>query len=596
MLKRILLPLIFLLLAWGFASSGEFTEIAAGVAIFLFGMLALEAGFKGFTGGVLEKVLQRSTDRVWKSLGFGFVTTTVMQSSSLVSVITISFISAGLITLAPAIGIIFGANLGTTTGAWLVAGVGLKVDIAAYAMPLIVFGVILYFQNSKPWKGAGSILAGIGFLFLGIHYMKTGFEAFQSSIDLAQFAMSGYAGVLVYTLIGILATVVMQSSHATLILSITALAAGQITYENSLALAIGANVGTTVTAMLGAMGANVAGRRLAAAHLIFNAITGLIAIVFIYQLAALVDVISNGVGIAADNLTLRFAVFHTLFNVIGVALMTPMIGRLATFLERVLPEPVKDIAEPQFLNEAALEFPDTALKAIVMECQHFFTNAYDYFARALGVEEADLRSDKDLEAIMASAKPDPELDLQDLYERRIKSLYSAIMEYAARAERDMVPAQVELLYHLKVAVRDVVLALKNMKHLHGNLVRYSASDNPDIRAEYAKLSLAIGQILRLIDRTNVDPTQTLATLLEHKKTVKAYEIVERGEFQTLVRDHRINADMATSLINDTNYARSILTKLIKAARSLLEDRSYDVYRALAEGPPADEEEEPRSAA
>jgi phosphate:Na+ symporter len=197
---------------------------------------------------------------------------------------------------------------------------------------------------------------------------------------------------------------------------------------------------------------------------------------------------------------------------------------------------------------------------------------------------------------MAGAKPDPELDLQDLYERRIKGLYSAIMEYAARAERDMVPAQVELLYHLKVAVRDVVLALKNMQHLHRNLVRYSASDNPDIRAEYARISLAIGQILRLIDRIHVDPKQTLETLLKHRKAIKAYEIVDRSEFQTLVRDHRITADMATSLINDTNYAKAVLTKLIKAARSVLEDKSYDVYRALAESPPAEEEEEPRSAA
>lgn len=591
MAKRILLPVIFLILAWGFASSGEFTEIAAGVAIFLFGMLALEEGFKAFTGGVLEKVLHNSTNRLWKSLGFGIVTTTVMQSSSLVSVITISFLSAGLIALAPGIGIIFGSNLGTTTGAWLVAGVGLKVDIAAYAMPMIVFGVVLLFQNSKLTKGSGYILAGIGFLFLGIHYMKNGFETFQDSIDLAQFAIAGYGGVLVYTLIGIAATVVMQSSHATLILSITALAAGQITYENSLALAIGSNVGTTVTAVLGAMGANVAGKRLAAAHFIFNAITGLIAIVFIFQLAEVVDLLSRSLGIAADNLTLKFAVFHTLFNVIGVTLMTPLIGGMVTFLERVLPEPVQDNSKPQFLNEATLEFPDTALKAIINECQHFFGNAYNYLARGLGVEEADLRSDKDLDQVMASARLDPDLDLEDLYERRIKELYSAIVDFAARAERDMVPEQVELLYHIKVAIRDIVQALKTMKHLHSNLVRYSTAENADIRAEYAKLSLAIAQVLRTIDRTKEDATQTLATLRQQRKTVKAYDIVEQGAFQALIRENRISARMATSLINDTSYAKSIIAKLIKAARSLLEDKSYDLYRALAETPKAAEEEE-----
>jgi len=112
-------------------------------------MLFLEEGFKAFTGGILEKLLQKTTDKTWKSLLFGIVSTTIMQSSSLVSVITISFISAGLVTLVGGIGIIFGANIGTTTGAWLVAAFGLKVKISAYAMPMLVFGLVLSFQKSK---------------------------------------------------------------------------------------------------------------------------------------------------------------------------------------------------------------------------------------------------------------------------------------------------------------------------------------------------------------------------------------------------------------------------------------------------------------
>ena len=286
-MKKILLPVILLVLAYGFWVSPNFKAIAAGVAIFLFGMLSLEQGFQAFTGGGLERLLRRTTSSTGRSLLFGIVSTTVMQSSSLVSVIAISFLSAGLITLAAGIGIIFGANLGTTTGAWLIAGFGLKVNIAAYAMPMLAFGIILIFQSSKSLKGIGYILAGLGFLFLGIHYMKEGFETFKETINLAEFAVAGYPGVLIFTGIGIFATVVMQSSHATLVLTITALAAGQITYENGLGLAIGANVGTTITAILGAMSANEGGKRLAAAHLVFNVVTGIIAIAFIYQIMAI---------------------------------------------------------------------------------------------------------------------------------------------------------------------------------------------------------------------------------------------------------------------------------------------------------------------
>ncbi|MCW8982734.1 MAG: Na/Pi symporter, partial [Gammaproteobacteria bacterium] len=155
MIRNILLPTIFLFLAYGFWISPDFKEISAGVAIFLFGMLALEEGFKAFTGGMLERLLRRSTNKLWKSISFGVITTTFMQSSSLVSVITISFLSAELITLVAGIGIIFGANLGTTTGAWLVAGFGLKVKLSAYAMPMLVFGVALIFQKSRSLQGFG---------------------------------------------------------------------------------------------------------------------------------------------------------------------------------------------------------------------------------------------------------------------------------------------------------------------------------------------------------------------------------------------------------------------------------------------------------
>lgn len=280
MVRNLLLAVVVLVLGYLLWLSPDFKGIAAGIAIFLFGMLSLEQGFRSFTGGVLERILQKTTDKTWKSLSFGFVSTTLMQSSSLVSVITISFLSAGLLDLAAGIGIIFGANLGTSTGAWLIAGLGLKVKISAYAMPMLVFGVLFVFQDNKKIKGIGYILAGLGFLFLGIHYMKESFEAFKSTINLVDYSMGGVKGLLLYTLMGIVATVVMQSSHATMVLIITALSVQQITYDNALALAIGSNIGTTITAIIGSLSANVQGKRLAAAHLIFNIATGVVALIF----------------------------------------------------------------------------------------------------------------------------------------------------------------------------------------------------------------------------------------------------------------------------------------------------------------------------
>src|SRR6056297_3885911 len=291
-MTRYYLPVAISALLLAFWISPNAQEIAAGVAIFLFGMLMLEDGFRLLGGGRLERLLAAATRSTPRALLFGVVSTTLLQSSSLVSVVTISFLSAGLISLIGGIGIVLGANLGSTTGAWIVAGLGLKVNIAAYAMPMIAVSVLLLFQKAAVARGIGYALAGVGFLFLGIHYMKLGFEEFQGQIDLARFALTGLLGLLVYTLLGAAATVIMQSSHATMVLVLTALAAGQITYENAIALAIGANVGTTVTAVLGGLGANYQGRRLALAHLLFNIATAAVALVFVAQLRAAVDVIA----------------------------------------------------------------------------------------------------------------------------------------------------------------------------------------------------------------------------------------------------------------------------------------------------------------
>ena len=575
-MKKVLLPAVLLVLAWGFWVSPQFKEIAAGVAIFVFGMMAMQEGFKAFTGGILESVLRTSTDRTWKSLVFGFVTTALMQSSSLVSVITISFLSAGLIGLAAGIGIIFGSNIGTTTGAWLVAGIGLNINISAYAMPLIVFGVVLNFQSAKVLKGAGFILAGIGFLFLGIHFMKVGFETFQESLDLTQFAVPGFAGVLIYTAVGIVATVIMQSSHATLILAIAALAAGQVTYENSLAIAIGSNVGSTVTALIGAIGANAAGKRLAGAHLIFNLTTGLLAVVLLGYVAVAVDVISGAVGIAADNFTLKFAVFHSLFNLAGVALMLPLIPLLVRQLQRLIPEQVLDVAQPRHLNEAVLDFPDAALKAIFAEVGHLFENAADYIAEGLGLTYAELRSDRDLGEVLRQSRPKADTDFDDLYQRRIKGLYGAIVEFTSKAEAQMLPEQVEALNATKMIARDIVQSVKDVKHLEKNMARFARSENAEIRIQYAAIRRRIAEVLRSVSHVTDDRAASLQRLDALSDEIDSEDIVESGALDGLIRDDKITRDMGTSLINDNGYAQNIARRLIHGARTVLGDGIYQL--------------------
>ena len=571
MIKKIFLPTILLILAYGFWISPDFKEISAGVAIFLFGMLSLEEGFRAFTGGLLERLLRRTTDNQWKSLTFGIVTTTLMQSSSLVSVITISFLGAGLITLAAGVGIIFGANLGTTTGAWLIAGLGMKVKISAYAMPMLVFGIVLVFQKSKALNGVGYILAGLGFLFLGIHYMKEGFQAFRETIDLTKFAVEGYTGVILFSLLGVAATVILQSSHATLVIIITALAAGQITYENGLGLAIGANIGTTITAILGSLSSNVMGKRLAGAHLIFNAVTAVIAIALINQLMGIVDVIATAIGIASDNWTLKLAVFHTIFNTIGIIVMMPLTNQLVNFLMRVMPDKKLAIAEPKFLNDSAIELPDTAIEAVRKETLHLYDNAFAIIAHGLNLHRHDILSEKSLEEIVKKkeSKVMP-IDIDEEYNKNVKGLYSAIVNFISRANVNMTPAQSDELFRLRAAGRDIVEAIKDTKHMHKNLKQYVVSDNDDIREEYNSIRVQLGMVLRQLAEARDepdDPTSVLS-LDTIKLEMEENDSTANGILEVLIRENRITAQMATSLMNDSAYAYDVAKNLVQMGEVL----------------------------
>ncbi len=600
MLRKILLPTILLILAYGFWVSPDFKEIAAGVAIFLFGMLFLEDGFKAFTGGVLEKLLQKTTDKTWKSLCFGIVSTTVMQSSSLVSVITISFISAGLVTLIAGIGIIFGANIGTTTGAWLVAAFGLKVKISAYAMPMLVFGIVLAFQKSQYLKGIGSVLAGLGFLFLGIHHMKEGFEAFKDSFDLAALAVEGYLGLFLFAGIGAAATVVMQSSHATLVLILTALAAGQITYENALALAIGANVSTTITAIIGSLSANVQGKRLAGAHLIFNVATGVIAIAFIGQFVWAVDTLSVSFGIAGDNYTMKLAVFHTLFNVVGVLVMVPMMHPLSDYLTRYFPEKAPEIAEPKYLSDAAFEFPETVLKSVKQEVWHLFDSAFEVIAHGMNLHRTQILTSPDLKQTIDQDREVFDYDIDEHYETKVKVLYSAIIEFISRSQREMPSVFAEEMFRLRKAASDIVESVKHIKHLRKNATRYMLSDNEHIRQEYNHLRYQIAVLLREIYRVRDeeidDHELAVKDLKKMRKAVKMSHDELSEHISAVLSDKRITPVMATSLLNDFNYVDDTLKNLVNSAKALLSSHTELVQEAAAEISLDDDDTEVKSAA
>lgn len=578
--SKLLTPIITALLLGALILLGSYPDISTilgGIALFLMGMEYMENGFKAFSGGILERVLERFTNNTPKAIATGFFTTAIVQSSSLISIIVISFLSAGLISLTSAVGVIFGSNIGTTATAWLVSIFGLHIKISLYAMPMLVLGVVIpLFFKSNGWKGIAAILIGLGVIFLGIGYMKEGFETLKEGLDLAKYAMEGYAGIFVYVLVGSVATVIIQSSSATMAIIITALATGQIDYPNALALAIGANVGTTVTAVLGALKSNENGKRLAVAHFIFNIITALIAILFIYQLTEAVDYLSILVGIGIDNFAMKLSLFHTIFNLIGILTVSPFIGKLVTFLNTLfIPKASKEEGKAKYLDNSALEFPMTSLLAVIKETKHLYDNAFEIIAHGLNLKRSNLLSSMPLEEVIQDEYSKSAVDIDAFYNHKIKGIYGEIIDFSTKAQSEMSPKEIELLYKLKLANRDIVEAVKDTKHLQKNMIKYLKSTNEHIKEQYNRIRRDLAELLRNINivATTEAEDEILLLLSKAKVHTEKYDILANGTLDNLIREGLITNEMATSLMNDSAYAYDISKNLIAMAEITFSDRS-----------------------
>jgi len=574
MIKKSFFYIFLVLLGIVLFYNQNFKTIAAGIAILLFGMIMLEEGFKVFAKGPLQKILKKTTNKLYKSITAGALVTALIQSSSLVSVITISFISAGLISLSGGMGLIFGANIGTTATAWLVAAFGLKIKISALAMPMLVFGIVFSLQKKVYLKGIGNVLAGLGFFFLGIYYMKEGFDVFKEYIDLSQYAISGFLGVVVYTGIGIVITTILQSSSATLALILTALAVGQIEYENALALAIGANIGTTITAILGSLSSNVSGKRLAGAHLIFNFVTGLVALIFIFPLARLVNFLAEIMGLATDDFTLKLALFHTIFNVLGVLIMLPLIRTTERLLIKIFKEKEdKGIEEPKYLNVNILKFPSAVVSALTKESKYLYENAiFEIVTHALNIHREDIKSDLKPKDIIKKSQEDFGTDVRNLYYSKVKTIYGEIIRYATTAQSTLKMGKNlnDRISEIIIANRKMVEIIKSVLEMNINVSKYLDSDNAHMAKEYDKFRKKIVKVLRVIYlfRTQDDNEAHYAKLLNLKNEAKERKHQTTKSINTLIRENLITAEMASSLVNDKDNLNEIIKNLIAVAELL----------------------------
>lgn len=339
--------------------------LLGGIGLFLLGMGLMTDGLKLAAGPALERILAHSTKTRLRGLASGVLVTALVQSSSAVTVAAIGFVNAGLLTLGQSMWVLFGANVGTTMTGWLVALVGLKFNIEILALPLIGVGMALRLSGAGTRRSAlGQALAGFGVLFLGIDMLKDSFSGLSTEFTLPE--GGGVVDTLMQVLIGIALTVLMQSSSASLTIALTAAQGGLLSAQGAAAVVIGANIGTTVTALIASIGATPNAKRAAGAHILFNLLTGAVALALLPWLVSAIRM--GGEALALDSApAAQLALFHTVFNLLGVVLIWPLANRMTAFLEGRFRAAEEDEARPRYLDNNVAAVPALALDALERE-------------------------------------------------------------------------------------------------------------------------------------------------------------------------------------------------------------------------------------
>lgn len=520
-------------------------ELIGGIGLFLLGMSMLTDGLKLAAGDGLRAILRHWTRTPLRGLASGALVTGIVQSSSAVTVAIIGFVNAGLLTLHHAVWVIFGANIGTTMTAWLVAIVGLKLDIGAFALPIIGVGVLLrIFAQSRPrLAGTGMALAGFGLFFLGIAVLKDSFDTLLPVISPTGLMTPGLLAPFAFLLAGILLSVLTQSSSAAIALILTATVGGGLPLELAAAGIVGANIGTSSTALLASFGATPAARRVATAHIVFNLFAGTAAFVLLYPLVAGSNAIADALLAESKDEPLTLAVFNTLMNCLGVILIWPLTGRLLDWLRGLYTNEDELAGRPQHLDPTLAAVPSVALRGLVLEIERMMHIA---FLRA---------------GSRVSAPPGHTANGSN--DNGILSLGQAIRDFISGLSRQPLPAEVvealpdliRSVHHVEEALADSAL-LQQPPFPPENLVTGPGWDRLRIAVRAALVTSSSGPDSF---KTEFD--------LELKEVDAAYEAIKRDLLASTASGHAAVEAMEEALLR-ARHMRRVAEAALKAERRL----------------------------
>ena len=376
-------------------------NILGSLGVFLFGMKVMSEGIQKVAGNRLRAILSYMTQNRFAGVLTGFITTCLVQSSSATTVMVVSFVNAGLLTLVQSIGVVMGANIGTTLTGWLVSILGFKFKIANIALPAIGIGLPLIFSKLTKRKNIGEIFVGFGLLFLGLKFLKSSVPDIKNNPEVLQFLSNytdlGIISLFIFIAAGVILTIVVQSSSAAMTITITMAYSGWIDFPTACALVLGENIGTTITAYLASINGNYHAKRAARAHMIFN-VMGIIwmVIAFRYFIQFIDFLAPNAVPYGIDtyshspelfqNIPIHFSLFHTLFNIINVIILIWFVPQIASVVKRMV-KPTEEETQKEYKLEyfstSVQPTPEISLLEAKKEVVYMSTTINQFLSDAL---------------------------------------------------------------------------------------------------------------------------------------------------------------------------------------------------------------------
>lgn len=457
-------------------------KFLGGLGLFLFGMNQLEKAIKELAGRRFKVFIRKHTKNKLKAIFGGTFITAILQSSSVVTLMLLAFVGAGVISMQNALGVILGSNLGTTFTGWLVATLGFKVDIESFIMPFIAVGGLLMVLFSKRERifNTGLLSIGLALLFLGLSFMKDSITYLAENFDVTVFAE--YPPVI-FLVVGFVFTAIIQSSSATMVITLSALSAGIIGFHAAAAMVIGADLGTTITVMLGGLQGTASKKRVALGHFLFNLITDIVAFLMMGLLILFVTDILN----VKDEL-IGLVVFHSCFNILGIIVFYPFLGRFARYLTRKYSS--DDDRVGFFIHETTVEVPETALEALKHETRLLTTLVLKLYSMAflLTPDEKDMSFRN---STLFNAKE----GFKELY-HRIKRLQGEMINFYGELQKQSLTEEESSSLSMIIATTNNALyAAKDIKDIETNLGNFRRSGNTTLVRLYDFLSNTCGSMI-----------------------------------------------------------------------------------------------------